>query len=86
MADALSVQTHGTDDSTSSGTEFLMKDIRNTQRYMSFGTYTISYVTNNLEGNKSLREEFKKDEEFKELILKLRSPLSLFNGLLYLNN
>lgn len=86
VADALSRQVHRTNDDTSSNTELLMKAIHNTQQSKSFSTNAISYVTNDLENNKTLREEYMKDNEFKSLLLKPRTPFSVSNGLLYYSN
>lgn len=65
MADALSKQFHRTDDNTSSDTELLMKVIHEVQQFKSFGTNAIFHVTNNVAINKTMREEYWKDSEFR---------------------
>lgn len=81
VPDAFSRHIHRTDDITFSNTELLMLAIQNTKQLKSLSTKAISFVTNDLENNETVRDRYKKYDEFINSVLKPRHPFSVLNCL-----
>lgn len=63
-----------------------MKAIHNTPRSKSFSTNEMSYPTNDLQNNKTLRKQYIKDDQSKGYLLNPRTPFPVSNGLSYYSN